>query len=315
MSNPAFGRADLDSLGAAHDLIAQWRTFLLTRFADYTHHAEVTPVRGGEALEPIEDVFARTNAGYGHFTLPDGWYAAMAKSIETDGENAAVLIEHRVSGDRGMASTVRTYRLPLDFALGEATETNPQYATYLRLKAQFEPAPDGGIAAEERRTAAQNLLAEAADRDTDYTQILEDPAVADDMYRKALVKANREIGGGQGDLIRHIHSLAAKVGLPKRPSNPLNPKRLEAARVLAVQSRLGNDPQPTREQIEALALPENRDQALLAYDRAMGSLLLRGGLGDIRGMVHAAADVLGLDTSFAERTAARQRLGIPDPTE
>lgn len=317
MRTPSFTRDDVEALTAAHDLIEAWRTFLLSRFADYTHHAEVTPVGGAVALDPIADVFARTNHGYGHFTLPSNWYKRLIDALTTtDGaHDAVVTVEHVISNERAPA-TVRQYRMPLEFVFNDASATNPEYVEFLRLKAQFESSPAAGINVEQRRDAAKDLIAEARDRDIDYTQVMEDPTVAEDMYAKALATASKEIDGAQGDRIRHIHTLAAKLGLPKRPTNPLNAKRREAARVLATQSRRGTEPEPTRERIEFLALPENSDHALVAYDRAMESLMkpIHGGLGDIRHKVHDAAYTLGLDTSFAARAAARERLGVAAPT-
>jgi hypothetical protein len=314
MNTPTFTREDLGGLADAHDLIRRWRTFLLARFADYTHHAEVTPVGGGAALDPIEDISARTNAGYGYYTLAQGWYESMVKDL--DSEHAAVNVEHRISDDRGARPSVRTYRLPLTFAFNEATSDNPEYEAFLRLKAQFEPAAREGLDEEERRLAADELRGHARNQDNDPVQILTDPVLADSVYAQALAEANKQVGGGQGDLIRRIHAIAARLGLTQRPANPLSKMRVEAARVLAVQSRSGDDPQPSDEQIKALALPENRDRALLAYDKAITSLHQphHGGLGDIRRMVYEAASALELDTSSAARAAARERVEAADST-
>lgn len=309
-SNPttqSFAREDLDNLDAAFGLIREWRIFLLARFADYTHHTDVYPVGGGTALDPVEDIFARTNAGYGHFTLPEGWYTTMCESLDTP--DAAVTVQHIQSAGGPGNPLVRTYLLPLAFALGEASEANPEYAAYLRLRAKFEPTAPESLSEEARRAAATELARHARVA-LPASDMLDNPVLSDEVYAAALTDAARQTGGGQGDLFSRIHTLAKTLGLPARPSYPLSKKRVEAARVLFVQSRTDHSSDlPAREQYEALALPENRDKALLAYHTAITSLHQphHGGLGDVRRQVYEAARILNLDTSSTAVAEARLR--------
>lgn len=330
-----FTQDDLPALADAHDLIEQWRVFLLTRFAAYTRYTEVTPVGGGAALDPIEDPFARTNSGYGSFRLPPNWVRDL---LTVDGESAAIVVEHHVSGDRGVSGTTRQYRMPLDFIFGDV-ERESEYAEYLRLKAKFEP---GATNAQQpasadpvdpadphgRYAAATDLISMLPEKERPPALALLDDTRSDaeEVYAAALLRADASDVAERSSLIARIHALAAVLNLPRRSVGPVTAERIEAARVLAVQARKGNEPEPTSERIESLARPENHDEALLAYERAMTSLRQphHGGLGDIRHKVYNAARVLGLDTSAdaiarakygPEKVAAAQRLADSLPPD
>lgn len=87
--------------------------------------------------------------------------------------------------------------------------------------------------------------------------------------------------------------LRLKAQFEPEPGAKQSKARLEAARVLWVQSR------PETERTgngEHLADPSNREQAAEAYRMALSSLMLRSGLKDIRRAVHDAAHTLGLGT-------------------
>lgn len=310
MNAPTFGRDDLTALSDAHALLDQWRTFLLARFAAYTRHTEVSPMGGGAALDPIEDPFARTNAGYGRFDLGENWVLNL---LAADAAHAAVTVKHVLSDDRGGGAIVRKYRLPLDFVFGEV-ERESKYEQYLRLKAEFEPGtgtdtpatsdpadPDG------RYTAATELVAMLPEEGRPPALALLDDTdeTFDRTYAAALARAAAADPGERDGMFSRIQSLAATLRLSHRTGTTR--QRIEAARVLAVQSRRAHESAPTAEQIEALARPENRDKALLAYDIAMTSLRRpeHGGLGSLRRDVYAAAEALGLDTSSQAIAAAR----------
>lgn len=325
MTTPAplptlFSRDDLPALAQAHAVMEDWNRFLLTRFAAYTRYTDVTPMGGGSVVEPIEDPFARTSAGYGQYVLGSNW----VKNLLDSGEHAAVTVEHHLSDDRGGGATVRKYRLPLDYVFGDA-EHQERYEQYLRLKAEFEPDAPSDAASDDaaepvdpadpdgRYAAATDLINMLPEADRPPALALLDATLphGDEVYDAVLAQASQAATADERDaLYARIDALAAILGLPRRSAGSPNPRRVEAARVLAVQSRKTHEPEPTATQIEELARPENRDKALLAYDTAITSLMRHpGGLSDIRGQVYEAALTLGLDTSSQSIAAARAAQG------
>lgn len=227
----------------AHDTINDFTKFLMHRFAAFTQRG-VCDLRD-RAVEPIQDPFARTSAGYGHWRIAANWIRVMTET--TDLPEPYVLIEHYLDDDRGPGSVTQTVRMPASFVFGEF-EQDADFEQYLRLKAQFEP---------EVKTSAPRQSIPAP---------------------------------GGGLLTGH-----------RQPKT-----RREAARVLWVQSR------PESERTgngEHLADPANRAEAAAAYRLALGSLMMRTGLKDIRRSVHDAAHALGLGNDDISEPNAKDQQG------
>lgn len=126
--------ANFNSILAANAMLRDFEKFALGRFAEYTQFTEVIDERGIK-IEPVQDAFARTNSGFGHWRLASNWI-----DIATAVTGAPyLLVENYVADDRGPGSVQHKVRMPLSFIFGE-DEREAQYAEYLRLKSVFEPA-------------------------------------------------------------------------------------------------------------------------------------------------------------------------------
>lgn len=162
--------------------------------------------------------------------------------------------------------------------------------------------------------AAQALLAVApvSDARPDVDEMLADPRVAAAVYASALSVASHQQGVSSLGDIRALHAHAATLGLTRpHTTGPKQPKaRLEAARVLWIQSR----PQSERTgNGEHLADPANRGEAAEAYRMALNSLVMRAGLKDIRRSVHDAAYALGLGENDLREPKPQDQQGAAAP--
>lgn len=132
-----FTATEMVDVIAARNLLSDFERFLLDRFAAYTRFTEVYDTKD-RRVDPIEDPFARTSAGYGHWRLGRNWLDTMMQGGDT--ETAGVVpVEHYLSEDRGGGGSVTAkVEVPVGFVFGDY-EQERDFAEYLRLKAIFEP--------------------------------------------------------------------------------------------------------------------------------------------------------------------------------
>lgn len=131
---PQFVREDLARMLDAHRLLKDFEQFVLRRFADYTHHTEVTNERG-RRVYPVGDLAARTNAGYGYWRVHQNWINILTSTINAAGPS--IPVENYVENDRGPGSVAHLVHVPLSFVFGDDERDN-EYAQYLALKEKFE---------------------------------------------------------------------------------------------------------------------------------------------------------------------------------
>lgn len=213
MTDTMFTRADLAQIVSVSDILTDFENFVLRRFADYTRHTMVIAKRG-DIVNPIADVFERTNAGYGHWRVKPTWSRTQSLGDEF------IVVEHYVDEDRGAGGVRRSVNVPLDFIFGEV-EKHADYEAYLRLKAQFEPdtttaappAPQPDKSDEIARSAARHMLyLLPQDQRVSVTTMVADTVVAARIYREAL-KATEGMGA-RGEQIRaDLHAGAGDLGL------------------------------------------------------------------------------------------------------
>jgi hypothetical protein len=297
-----FDRDSLTRLRDAQSLISDFEAFLLTRFAAYTRYTTVTSDRGVE-VDPIEDPFERTNAGYGYFRVPTGWLNILFAITDADGmpTNGSVVIEHYIADDRGPGTT-RKYSMPLSFVFGEE-EREAERAEFLRLKSIFEPDTDTGVSAE----AAQQRVEQSAEQSAEQQA----PASASEVWSNATDKVPPAPAAAAEALDPEGTFDAEEEG----NSYAHQKERQAAARVLLVESENSNRVQSTffRERVAALADPANRDDAAAAYRKAMTNLTRPGltGTSQARRRVHAAA--LTLDLTAEDLRSLTVAAPKPDP--